>query len=155
MNPSPRWFYHNASLLWLGVASLLHGAGQSLVPSLLVAYRAATLHHSSVVYLKMLFHAWKGGSCYAMCMPLPGAFTPSPWGQGSALLVIVFVLPWVSRAAFGFHTHVPLESLSVSLGFDALALLPQRSLGQEISRGGGAILVAEGSMVGLYQPALA
>jgi hypothetical protein len=38
--------------------------------------------------------------------------------------VVMFALEWVLRAAFGLHAHVPLVSLSMSLGFGALALLP-------------------------------
>jgi hypothetical protein len=41
------------SLPLLGVTSLLYGGRQNLVASLMVAYWEATLHSSSVVYLKM------------------------------------------------------------------------------------------------------
>jgi hypothetical protein len=50
-----------------------------------------------------------------------------PWPLGVMTMsypVVVFTLEWVLRAAFGLHAHVPLVSLSMSLGFGALALLP-------------------------------
>jgi hypothetical protein len=47
--------------------------------------------------------------------------------------VTMFALAWVPRLAFRSGTCVPLASLSVSLGLSALALSPQRGLGQEVS----------------------
>jgi hypothetical protein len=67
-----------ASLSLLGVASLLPEVGKSLVTSLPVAYWAAMLRRSSVVYLKMSFGAYKGSGCCALRTQPPGAFTPAP-----------------------------------------------------------------------------
>jgi hypothetical protein len=74
----------DASLLLLGVTSLLPGAGQSSATLLPVAYWVVTLHIPLVVYLKMSFGSRKGGGC---CVPhtlLPSAFALAPWGNGSA-----------------------------------------------------------------------
>jgi hypothetical protein len=51
-----------AALLLLGTASLSPKTGGHLAASLLVVYWAPILSSSSVVYLKMLFSAQKGGS---------------------------------------------------------------------------------------------
>jgi hypothetical protein len=47
--------------------------------------------------------------------------------------VIVCTLSWVPCATFGSRTYATLASMSVSLGFGALALLPQWGSGREIS----------------------
>jgi hypothetical protein len=46
----------------------------------------------------------------------------------------MLALAWVLHAVFGPRAHIPLASLSVNLGFDALASLPLRRMGQETSR---------------------
>jgi hypothetical protein len=60
-----------------------------------------------------------------------------PWPLGvttMSLPVAAFTLVWVPCAMFKLRMHVPLVSLSVSLGFGGLAPLPWRSLGRQISR---------------------
>jgi hypothetical protein len=42
-----------------------------------------------------------------------------------SLLVAVSALPWVPRVAFGLHAHVPLASLTTSMGFYVLPLVPR------------------------------
>jgi hypothetical protein len=69
-----------AALLLQGTASLSPEIGRGLVASLLMAYWAAMLSSSSVVYLKKLFGAQKGGGCRRPCMSLPDAFGPGPLG---------------------------------------------------------------------------
>jgi hypothetical protein len=51
------------ALLLLGIASLSPRTGNGMAASLLVAYWAAMLSISQVVYLKMLFGAQKGSGC--------------------------------------------------------------------------------------------
>jgi hypothetical protein len=68
------------ALLLLGFASLLLGTGRGLASSFLVVYKVAMLSSSSVVYLTMLFSAWKGSYCCASCMPLPTTSAPGPLG---------------------------------------------------------------------------
>jgi hypothetical protein len=41
-----------------------------------------------------------------------------------SLLIAAFTLVWVLHAAFNLHAHIPMVSLSVSLGFGGLAPLP-------------------------------
>jgi hypothetical protein len=54
-----------------------------------------------------------------------------------------------SGAAFRSRARVPMVSLSVSLVFGKPAPLQQQVLGEKSVGEGGAILAAEGSMVGL------
>jgi hypothetical protein len=62
-----------------------------------------------------------------------GHLRPCPLGVTAVSPpVAVFALTWVLRSTFGLRFH--LASPSTSLGFDALASLPQRGLGREISR---------------------
>jgi hypothetical protein len=66
--------------LLAGIASLPLGTGRGPSASSLVAYWVAMLNSSTVVYLAMLFSAWKHDSCYASCPPLLDAFGPCPLG---------------------------------------------------------------------------
>jgi hypothetical protein len=43
--------------------------------------------------------------------------------------VVVSAMAWVLHTAFGSRTRAPLAILSVSLGFNVPALLPQQGLG--------------------------
>jgi hypothetical protein len=66
--------------LLLGTTSLPPGARCGPTASSLVANWAVMSSSSSLVYLVMLFSAWKHGGCYASRTPLPGAFGPNLLG---------------------------------------------------------------------------
>jgi hypothetical protein len=66
------------TLLLSGVVSLPPRIGRGLVASLLVAYWAARLRISSVVYLKKSFCAQKGGGGCVLHTLLPNTFGPGP-----------------------------------------------------------------------------
>jgi hypothetical protein len=76
----------DASLLLLGVAPLLPGAGRSSTASSLEAYRTVTLHSPSVVFLKLWTGALKGCVSCTSCTALSDASTPGPLGSGQCLL---------------------------------------------------------------------
>jgi hypothetical protein len=71
---------HNHNPLRAPLRPLL-AARKSSATSVSVAYWVAMLCNSSLVYLKMLFIAQKGGGCYTSCTLLPGAFGLSSLGS--------------------------------------------------------------------------
>jgi hypothetical protein len=73
---------------------------------------------------------WEGRQLLGLMHAAPKRLWPSPH-RGAAVcdLVVVSALAWVLRMAFGLCSHVPLASLTVSMGFDMLALLTWQALG--------------------------
>jgi hypothetical protein len=57
--------------------------------------------------------------------------------------------------AFRLHAHVPLMSLSTSLGWVCWPCRHSEARGDKLIGGGGAILFVEGSATGLFQLAQA
>jgi hypothetical protein len=81
-----------------------------------------------------------------------------PWPLGVTAvspLIPMFALAWVLRMALTLRAHVPLVSLSASLGFVTLARCHNEAWGEKSVGGGRVILAMEGSMLVLCQPALA
>jgi hypothetical protein len=65
----------------LAALGVLLEIGRGSTTSLLVAYWAALLSSSSLVYLKTPLSALKGSCCYTSCMPLSNAFSSGPLGS--------------------------------------------------------------------------
>jgi hypothetical protein len=72
---------HGTSLPLLGVAYLFVWGRMKFDHLVAGGVGVATLHSSSLVYLKMSFGAGKGGGYYASCTPHSDAFIPSHLGS--------------------------------------------------------------------------
>jgi hypothetical protein len=86
---------------------------------------ATTWSHLPVSWMKMKF----GRLAVA---GVPGSSTAKLLG-GVPENVIVFVLAWVLCVSFRSRTHIPLASLSMSLGLGVPPPSPHGCLGQEVS----------------------
>jgi hypothetical protein len=77
------------------------------------------LHSSSVAFLKISASVWKGCFSGMSQVLLLGASAPSPLGSWSCLLRLL------ARRGAGSACDARVARPSVSLGFEAWALLPQ------------------------------